>query len=380
MANEMTMSCRGNLTTFSINRITEAIDEAVKGACLDHSGNLILIESSEFGGTTSAAFREGLVKEYNVAHTKACPKCGHTLYPTLAGTADCRYCKTRYTFPKEGAELCFVSEEGIAEFIGRKLANGFANRTGDCYHLGSVGGITLYYGTSPNRQFYAKHKGDSIALVLGSNNAEVPENWNGRLVPLCELFYLNEATGDIRISKNRLRDLLPGVKTNRLSTGERKFNKFRLQWLMFFANLLSAPYKPTDFWCGRLRPRVPQEWFVKNVQEAPGSVKQYQRQLRDFRHFKKGAGKSDKREQFIALLLRTAADKKLSVKERLSIAKTIPELVAYLQRGEHRNNGRPIEITRGAWQYCLDNTKEYVAVTDIDRFFDELDERDVCSA
>ena len=60
----------------------------------------------------------------------------------------------------------------------------------------------------------------------------------------------------------------------------------------------------------------------------------------------------------------------------MGIAKVIPELVSYLQKGERKNNGRPVEITRGAWQYCRDNTREYVAVSDIETFFDALDERD----
>lgn len=140
------------------------------------------------------------------------------------------------------------------------------------------------------------------------------------------------------------------------------------------------PYRESDFRRGELRPKVALEWFTSNVHGAPKSEKQYQRHLQEFRHINKNEGNIDKREHFIALLLRTAADKNRSMEERLGIAKTIPELLTYLERGEHRNNGRPIEITRGAWQYCLDNTKEYIAVTDIDKFFDELDKRDAFSA
>lgn len=372
--------CNGKAGIFSINRITEAIHDAIVKAMDETDGKLLLHECSEFGGSMSAAFREGLVREYNATHMKDCPKCGLPLLFTADGTADCRHCKTNYTFPKEGAQLCYISEEGMAEFVGRRIGNGFASRTGDYYYLGAVGGRSLYYGTAPNRQFYTKHKGDKVALVLGSNHAEVPESWIGHVVPFCELFYLNEANGEIRVDRNRLRELIPSTGTTRPPAGERKVHKRRSDWLMFIANLLCSPYRDSDFHLGNLKPRVARDWFVKNKLGAPKNVKEYQRDLYAFRHLDNGANKPDKREKFIVLLLRTAADKARSPKERMGIARAIPELVDYLQKAELKNHGRPVEITRGAWQYCRDNTKEYVPVTDIEKFFDELDEKNVCSA
>ena len=372
--------CHGKTGMFSINRLTEAIHEAIARVMDETNGKLVLHDCAEFGGSMSSAFREGLVREYNATHMKDCPKCGLPLLFAADGSADCRHCKTKYTFPKEGSELCYISEEGMAEFVGRRIGNGFANRTGDYYHLGAVGNRTLYYGTEPNRQFYTKHKGDGVALVLGSNHAEVPESWTGHVVPFSELFYVNEATGEIRVDRNRLRELIPSTYTPKQPLGERKVHKRRNDWLMFVANLLCNPYRDSDFHHGNLKPRVARDWFVKNKLGAPKNVKEYQRDLCAFRYLDKGANKPDKREKFIILLLRAAADKTRPQKERMGIAKVIPELVAYLQRGEQKSHGRPIEITRGAWQYCRDNTKEYVAVSDIEKFFEELDAREALSA
>ena len=352
---------------FSINKIAEAIRKAAE--------TLSLHEAAEFGGESSIAFRERLVREYNAEHVTHCPTCGSALVSTGSGEADCHHCKKTYSFPKEGAHLCYVSEEDVAEFVGRRIGNGFANHTGDHYHLGEVRGRTLYYGTSPSKRFYAAHKGDNVAIVLGSNNADVPEEWNGHVAYFSELFYVNETCGDIRISSNILRGLLPKPPTSKPAIGERKVNKRRSEWLMFCAYLLSKPYDEDDFYRGAIRPQVVCEWFRKNVNGAPKNAKEYQRDLHAFRHLDKDPSKPDQREEFIILLLRTAADKRRTEKERLAIAKQIPELVLYLQKGAEKNHGRPIDITRGAWQHCRDGKKEYVAVDYIERYFDDLDER-----
>ena len=352
---------------FSINMIAEAIRKAAEP--------LSLHEAAEFGGESSIAFREGLVREYNAEHTKDCPVCGNPLISTGSDTADCHRCKKTYTFPNEGAHLCYVSEEGVAEFVGRSIGNDFANRTGDHFHLGEVDKRTLYYGTSPSKRFYAAHKGDNVAIVLGSNDADVPADWDGHVAYFSELFYVNEPCGDIRVSGNILRRLLPKPPRSKPVSGERKVNKRRSEWLMFCAYLLSKPYDDDDFYMGTIRPQVVCNWFRKNVTGAPKNAKAYQRDLKAFRHLDKDPSKPDQREQFIILLLRTAADKRRTEKERVGIAKVIPELVLYLQKGAEKNHGRPIEITRGAWQNCKDGTKERVAVTDIEQYFDDLDER-----
>ena len=364
----MTLRCNRAAMLFSTNKIAEAIRKAGE--------QLELHEATEFGGESSVAFRERLVREYNAEHTKECPECGSPLIFTGSDTADCRRCKKTYTFPAEGAHLCYVSEEGVAEYVGRRIGNDFANHTGDHYHLGEVRGRTLFYGTYPSKRFFAAHKGDHFAIVLGSNDAEVPEGWNGHAAYFSELFYVNETCGDIRIASNILDTLLPRAKVTKAETPERKVHKRRSDWLMFISDLLSKPYNDADFYRGDIRPKVVRDWFLKNkVVGAPTNPKEYQRDLHAFRHLDKDHAKPDQRERFIVLLLRWAADKKYTNEDRMVIAKLIPELVLYLQKGAEKNHGRPIEITRGAWQHCKDGTKERVAVTDIDKFFDQLDER-----
>ena len=66
----MNMFSDRKITTFSINKIAEAIHDAV--AKLNKT--LLLHESTDFGGTSSAAFKEGLVREYNAKHMKECPE------------------------------------------------------------------------------------------------------------------------------------------------------------------------------------------------------------------------------------------------------------------------------------------------------------------
>lgn len=356
--------CGGILAPLSVDKIATAIRKVTE--------KMELYDPYEFGGTTSAAFRERIIREYNEEHQKDCPNCGLPLRYTEPDAAECDNGKQTFNFPNKGKSLCYVSEEGVAEFVGRKIGNGFANRTGDHYHLGEVRGRTLYYGTNPSRRFYSGHKG-SVGIVLGSNDAEVPEGWTGHVAYLSELFYVNEPTGEICVSRNILNELLPKSKSDSGHGGPRIVHELRSEWLMFISNLLAKKLNPSDFLSGRLRPKVARDWFVANVPGAPKSVKEYQRDLRDFRYLDTEKKKADKREEFIILLLRTAADPKRSEKERMGIAKVIPELVIYLKQKAEKNPGRPINITRTAWQYCKDGTKEYIAITDIEEFFEKLD-------
>lgn len=355
--------------TFSVNKIAEAIVKTHE--------RIRLLETTEFGGELSAAFREGLVREYN-AKMANCPKCGGALIRTDEGKGDCRNCKTLFEFPKENAHLCYVIESAIADFVAKRIGNGFAHRTGDYYHLGEVRGRTLYYGTDPSKCFYSAHKGNDVAIVLGRNTAVVPEGWTGHPAYFSELFYTSDKYGDIRISADILRSLLPKPRKENSAAHPRtrQIHKRRSEWLMFIVDLLSAPYCAEDFYRGSLKPTVARDWFVENIQGAPKDAKQYQRDLRAFRHLATGEGKPDQREEAIVLLLRTAADSRRTIVERRGIAKTVSELVLHLKDGAMKNPGRPMNITRGAWQYCRDKTKEYVPVSDVDKFFDDLDERD----
>lgn len=331
--------------------------------------------ADEFGGRGSIAFREGLVKECNESHPPTCPLCDIPLRFTEPRVAECPRCGNQCEFPDNDKDKCVISEQGVAEFVARQIAHGWANHTGDHYHLGEVRGRTLFYGTNPGKHFYTTHRGN-FGIVLGSNDAGVPEWWNGSVAHLSELFFINEPTNEIRISRNIIKQLLPPEKQCEKSTGPRMIHERRSEWLMFISHLFSKPLKPKDFYKGCIRPQVACDWFVKHYPRAvPTSSKQYQRDLRAFRHLDKDPREPDRREEFIILLLRTAADPNRSDKERMGIAKMIPELVQYLKDATVKTPNRPINITRGAWQHCKDGTKEYIAVTDIEDFFTELERR-----
>lgn len=332
-------------------------------------------EASLFGGKSSAAFREQLVKEYNAAHATDCPACKSPLVRINALDMRCEACGKIVISPDTKREWCVVDEVGVAEFVGRRIGNRFANRTGDHFHLGEVAGRTLYYGTAPSKAFYTSHNRTDIALVLGSNKAEVPENWKGSVAFLSELFYVNESTGEIRVSHNILKTILPQPKKNKRTETKRMIHERRSEWLIFSAHLLSNPLNPNDFFRGEIKPKVVCDWFAKNHPTAPKSNKTYKRDYNEFRHLDPTGKEPDKREAFIILLLRTAANKKITTQQRLGIAKLIPELVLYLQNAEYKNPSRPAEITRGAWQHCKDGSKEYVPVEPIEKFFIELDKR-----
>lgn len=358
---------KGILTPLSMNAIADAIRRACEKIELHYA--------EEFGGESSAAFREGLVKEYNEKHMKECPDCGMPLHFLEPDYAECTGCGKPINTSCYDRKMCHVDEEGVAEYVGNKIGNGYANHTGDYFHLGEVRGRTLYFGVNPSKRFYTMHKGDNVAIVLGRNDAEIPEGWTGHAAYFSELFYVNEPTGEIRVSHNILNGLLPRAKKARTQPGKRKIHERRSEWLMFIADLFSRPLNPSDFTKHGLRPKVAHDWFVENYSDAPKCVKEYQRDLRAFREIKPGDKCEDKREAFIILLLRTAANKKRTMKERMGIAKLIPELILYLQKVAEKNPTQPAEITRGAWQYCKDGTKEYVAITDIEDFFDRLAER-----
>jgi len=352
---------------FSMNKIGDALSEIVRRK------PIFLVE--EFGGRDSVAFREKLVKEYNETHHPECPACNTPLRFIEPDLAECPRCGNQCEFPDHDKAKCIISEEGVAEFVARQIAHGWANHTGDHYHLGEVRGRTLFYGTNPSKHFYTSHKGN-VGIVLGSNDAEVPDGWNGHVAYLSELFYINEPTGEIRISRNIIKDLLPTEKRYEKSSGPRMIHERRSEWLMFISHLFSKQINPKDFIRGCLRPQVARDWFMKHYPgTAPTSTKQYQRDLRAFRHLDKNPRQPDKREEFIILLLRTAADHRRTAAERMGIAKMIPELVQYLKEEAVKTPNRPINITRGAWQHCKDGTKEYVAVTPIEDFFNKLAER-----
>ena len=354
-------------TEFSMNKIGDALREIAQRPPI--------LLADEFGGRGSIAFRERLVNEYNESQPPVCPLCDIPLRFIEPEVAECPRCGNQCEFPDYDKDKCVISEKGVAEFVARQIAHGWARRTGDHYHLGEVRGRTLFYGTNPGKYFYTSHRGD-VGIVLGSNDAGVPEWWNGHVAHLSELFYVDEPTNVIRVARDIAKDLLPPEKRHEKLAGSRMIHERRSEWLMFISHLFSKPLNPKDFCNGRIRPRVACDWFMKHYPgTAPTSSKQYQRDLYAFRHLGKDPTKPDKRERFIVLLLRWAADKKYTNEERMSIAKLITELVLYLQEGAEKNHGHPIEITRSVWQHCKDGTKERVAVTDIDKFFDQLDER-----
>lgn len=305
--------------------------------------------------------------------TLACPFCGGEFADVTTETASCDDCGQMIRTHLGQGTWIYVKEEFVAHYIAQTIGDGDFTRSGSYYHFGAIRGRTLFYAGSPNKTFYSMHRGDDTAIIVGRHDCEVPDNCKAHIAPLSDLFSINVDTGDVRTARNILHRLLPKEKETRHPPSARVIHERRDEWLQFIMHLLSKPLKKADFWRGHIRPQVVYDWFIENVKDAPTSTKTYQRDLKLFLHIDKK--NVDRREAFIVLLLHTAMDATRTRAERLGIAKMIPPLIEYLAKTTKQMNGRPVEITRAAWQYCKDGTREYIPVVDIEAFFDEMEKR-----
>ena len=308
----------------------------------------------------SPAVSEGIIARLECASDVKCPSCRTKLRRTknIKDASSCPKCGNLYTLSPTDTPRWVVSELGMARFVARKLAYGWAQPVGDVFHLGEVCQRDLYFAIKPPAQFFKTH-GKQTSLVIGNSYAELQGELNGSIAYFNELFYYNEKENKIGIAQNIKRRLLPRAGTGLRRGKNRVIHERRDHWLRFLVSLLAKDYNPKDFYKGTIRRTVVRNWFVKNVPGAPDSTKTYKRDYDQFRTYCGKAGESDFREPAIILLLKQAADPKFN--RRRETAQTITDILVRLKTAEEKL-GHRVEIPKCEWQYTGDKSGTRVLV------------------
>lgn len=333
--------------------------------------NMICGSAAQIGGELaelpcdeqSPAVSEGIVVRLPKTDNGKCTSCGLKLrkVKTLKDVYACPKCQRMYTAADNDEPHWVVSEEGMANFVGRRIGNGWAQPFGDLYHLGEVNQRDLYFGINPSSEFFTSHNSKAISIVVGHSAAAMPPGWNGSLAFFNELFYYHKEKNELRIAPNICGRILPMHRAGLRRGKNRVIHERRDFWLRFLVWLFSRPYNRKDFYKGVIRRKVVCDWFGRNVPGAPGDPKTYKRDYDGFRTYYGKPGERDFRESAIILLLKQAADPKFD--RRMETAEALTDLLLQLKRGEEKM-GHAIEIAECKWQYTGDKrgTRELVPV------------------
>lgn len=291
---------------------------------------------------------ERIVVRLGYSANGKCCKCGRKLRAVKGSeeTLVCVKCGHLHCVREPHTPRWAISEHGLAMFVARGIAKGWAQPAGDVFMLGEVGGRDIYFAIEPTIEFMTSHNECNISVIAARNKTAVPAEWKGSMVLVSELFYYHN--GEFHVAPNIKRRIVP-VPRKGLHRGiNRIIHERREAWLQFIMHQFSKPYNPKDFYRGSIRSTVVRDWFKKNIIGAPANVKTYQRDYRQFRTYTGSPGEHDYREAYIVLLLKMAADPNLPNRE--TIVKNVSELLLRLKE-EEKNAGHRVEISF-KWQYC----------------------------
>ena len=321
----------------------------------------------------SPAVSEGLVVRLEYASNGECPSCGTRLRKTKAikDVSACPKCGNLYMVAPSNSPRWVVSELGMAKFVARNLAYGWAQPVGDVFHLGEVNQRDIYFAINPPAQFFKAH-GKQVSLIIGNSNAELPDAWSGQMAFFNELFYYHPNENKIGTAPNIQRRILPRAGAGLRRGKNRVIHERRDFWLRFLVSLFAKDYNPKDFFKGAIRRTVVRNWFVKTIPGAPSSTKTYKRDYDQFRTYHGKDGECDFREPAIIMLLKKAADPKFT--RRKEMAQTITDILVQLKNDEQKL-GHAVEIPKCAWQYTGDKsgTRTLVSVAPEDNSIDDLE-------
>jgi hypothetical protein len=320
----------------------------------------------------SPVVSEGIVVRLPAAADGKCSSCAMKLRraKNLKDIAFCPKCWKFYSTAAGDAVRWLLSERGMANFVGRKIALGWAQPAGAVFHLGEVNQRDLYFSIRPPSQFFSAHNNKNVSLVVGNSAAEIPNGWNGQLAFFNELFYYHK--NELRVAPNICDRILPKARTGLRRGKNRVIHERRDFWLRFLVSLFAKDYNPKDFFKGAIRRTVVRNWFVKTIPGAPSSSKTYKRDYDQFRTYHGKDGECDFREPAIIMLLKKAADPKFT--RRKEMAQTITDILLQLKEDEQKF-GHAVEIPKCAWQYTGDKsgTRTLVSVAPEDNSIDDLE-------
>ena len=218
---------------------------AVSKAIADQHEHLTIYIADEAGKVeSSAAFRHGLVAEYNKANDNECPLCGGSVYMHDSPFGDVAYIcdRCRKEVPAEiyDGNAYVVSPSGVANFVKESIGGQYAQPCGGGnYRLGKVWGMKAFFCASPTEGFFNSHGENTLVIVCDISS--VPHGWSSatcKAVSFEELFYLKNGGKDIRLAEDVVADIRP-------KTPSRRFGKHRLihprrdKWLTVVMNILA---------------------------------------------------------------------------------------------------------------------------------------------
>ncbi|MDY5597661.1 MAG: hypothetical protein SPG40_09250 [Kiritimatiellia bacterium] len=347
----------------------------------EHQSGIISVIVEALGEnhiSSSAAFRAGLVEEYNTEHGCNCPICGGRLeYVTGPDWIDvlvCEQCKHEISDDLSESKIYRVSECGMAEFVRKQLGLDYAQRMGNGnYRLGKLHSKKVFFCVSPNAGFYNAHNKDSIFILCDISS--VPRDWteNGcHAILFTELFYEKKSSGDFGIAKDVLNDLKP-KEPNRRFGKNRLIHERRDLWLSVLMHILTAKYNGNDFKKGMLTGAAAARWFNK---VHPRSKLPAWTLARDIKQLVSGCTKNtpyDKHEDHITTFLKLAADPNLTQDKRAKAADYIKELLLKATEDTKRNGGKMVELPEVGWVTGADGRSEAVPATSEDTVINAVD-------
>lgn len=339
-------------------------DLSAISAAAVHGGREVDADSGEISfDRTSSAVKNGIIIRLGKQTKGWCPNCRCRLIDAVGikNALACRKCGAMFSSSGD-SERWAISEWGMAHFVARAIADGWAQPCGEFFHLGEHCGRDLFFAVSPSASFFATHEG-KVSLVVAGNVENIPRGWNGKVALFSELFYLKPDGVTIGIAPNILSNILPRKGKGLRRGKNRMIHERRDYWLSFLLHLFAKPYDRRAFYKGRLRRGYVCKWFTENFRDAPQNPKTYARDLEAFRSYIPDKDKYDFREPAIIMLLRNAANPAFKDREKMKVKLT--DLLALLKRRQDENGGLPVEVPKCVWQYTGDGkgTRELVAVS-----------------
>jgi len=345
------------------------------------SGELpILVEAvGDTHISSSAAFRAGLVEEYNTEHGCNCPICGGRLEfvtgPDWHDVLVCEQCRNEIPDDIAESKIFRVSKRGMAEFVRKQLGLDYAQHMGDDnYRLGKLHGKKVFVCFSPSAGFYNAHNKDSIFIMCDVSS--VPTDWtaNGCLAILFgELFYDKPSKGEFGIAKDILDDLKPKDVKRRFGKN-RLIHERRDLWLSVLMYILTAKYNSKDFNKeGMLTGAAAARWFSKAFPHIKLSARTLNRDIEQLTHSSSNSTPYDKHEDYIVMLLKLAADPKLPQEKRTRAANCIKELILKAAEDKKHNGDKMAELPEVGFVNGDDGRSKAVLLTSEDTVIDAVE-------
>lgn len=352
---------------------------AVSKAIADQHEHLTIYIADEAGKVeSSAAFRHGLVAEYNKANDNECPLCGGRVYMHDNQFGDVAYIcdRCRHEIPGEiyDGNAYVVSPSGVANFVKESIGGQYAQPCGGGnYRLGKVWGMKAFFCASPTEGFFNSHGENTLVIVCDISS--VPHGWSSatcKAVSFEELFYLKNNGKDIRLAEDVVADIRPKAPSRRFGK-HRLIHPRRDKWLQVIMNMLAAPFREKDFKDGMLTTAGAKYWFGKVHPEVRVCSRTFSRDIDELLHYDENKDAYDKRQPHIEKLLKLAADPNVPQSRRTEISKSISRELERAAQETRRNGGTMTELQDWGWIKGADGKSERVPTTSPDAIYDGVD-------